>query len=355
MAYFKKKFLLVLLFSLLINFCVSFLVTKEVSASSVSVDNYVATYESEEVIINTYEQAETTFLVWADNYIEQHGGIDSTDSGVQNILSLLIRIRDGYYIIFDRSIGSSQTDGSINIIVYSKEKAQQVAGNLITSDWKSYNVDWTYTGVPGFNVNGVSWYKLNVNGSFTLVSSSTSGYFFLPRAVYLKYDNTLNDFINKYIPGSNIPTQTVTVVNMDNVINALDDLKDKTDETNEYLKSEDTSGVDYSTPQPEVSDITESGFSTIFTKFYNNITSTSSGTSIILPIPFTNKNITIPSNYTSNILNNHIGGVLKTLIQTIWYYLVAVYIVKDIAKIVQSIKDGSIMSKTDTNIKTEML
>lgn len=49
------------------------------------------------------------------------------------------------------------------------------------------------------------------------------------------------------------------------------------------------------------------------------------------------------------------GALFNDLIPLVWYFLVGLYILKDMAKIIQDIKSGDIMTKTDTNIKTDML
>ena len=102
-------------------------------------------------------------------------------------------------------------------------------------------------------------------------------------------------------------------------------------------------------------DITSSGLTGIFTTIYNSINSWSSK-DIVLPIPFTNKSLTIPANYTNNMLGSVGGGSLITIISTVYYFIVARFIVYSITGIINSIKSGSIL-ETDTknNITTEML
>lgn len=105
----------------------------------------------------------------------------------------------------------------------------------------------------------------------------------------------------------------------------------------------------------DANDITSSGLTGIFTTIYNSISSWSSK-DIVLPIPFTNKSLTIPSNYTNNMLSSVGGGVLINIISTVYYFIVARFIVYSITGIINSIKSGSIL-ETDTknNITTDML
>lgn len=126
---------------------------------------------------------------------------------------------------------------------------------------------------------------------------------------------------------------------------------------NNFLKQE-TSDTDVSIDNfnsVDANDITSSGLSGIFTSIYNSINSWSSK-DIVLPVPFTNKSFTIPANYTHNMLSSVGGGLLITIISTVYYFIVARFIIYSVTGIINSIKSGSILeTDTKTNITTEML
>lgn len=129
--------------------------------------------------------------------------------------------------------------------------------------------------------------------------------------------NTINDMSN-FMQNDNYSTNTIT----DNMPNS-----------NEYQ------------------DITESGFDNIFTTLRNTFTS-DNYQDVVFTIPFTNgKTITLPSNLTENI----VPETIKTLIQMVYWFIIARFIVKDIAKYIENAKSGDIFSTSDTNIKTDML
>ena len=128
-------------------------------------------------------------------------------------------------------------------------------------------------------------------------------------------------------------------------------------EQNDFLKQE-SSDSDVSVDgfnSVDSNDITSSGLSGIFTNIYNSISNWSSK-DINLPIPYTNTNITIPANYTYNMLNSFGGGWIITFISSIYYFIVARFIIYSITSIINSIKSGSIL-ETDSknNITTDML
>lgn len=98
-------------------------------------------------------------------------------------------------------------------------------------------------------------------------------------------------------------------------------------------------------------DITSNGFDNIFTTLRNTFTS-DNYQDVEFVVPFSNgQKIIIPSNLTENI----IPIAVKTLIQMVYWYFIARFIVKDIASYIEKAKSGDIFSSSDTNIKTDML
>lgn len=108
---------------------------------------------------------------------------------------------------------------------------------------------------------------------------------------------------------------------------------------------------DIDLPTENNQDITSSGFDSIFTSMYNVFT-TDNAPDIVLPIPYANENITISPSVISSMIGNN---VIVSFIQAWYWFIVAYYIYKDVQKVIEKIKDGSIASSSDTNIKTEML
>ncbi len=102
-------------------------------------------------------------------------------------------------------------------------------------------------------------------------------------------------------------------------------------------------------------DITSSGLTGIFNNIYNSISSWNSK-DIKLPIPYTNTSITIPANYTYNMLSSAGGGWIINFISAVYYFIVGRFLVYSITNIINSIKSGKIL-ETDNknNITTDML
>lgn len=139
----------------------------------------------------------------------------------------------------------------------------------------------------------------------------------------------------------------------DELKNVSDNIKD----TNDFLKNDSDDGVDYSTPSNDSFDDSKvkSGLDTTFKSVQNMFTKTSSA--IVIPVPFTNKSITIPANYIQVQLDKFDKAkVISTFVQVMYAYVISKYIFKDITKVMDSIKSGSILnSNSDSDIKADMM
>lgn len=128
-------------------------------------------------------------------------------------------------------------------------------------------------------------------------------------------------------------------------------------EQNDFLsKPSDDSDVSVdSFNSVDSNDITSSGLTGVFNNIYSSITSWNSK-NVNLPIPYTNKTITIPANYTESMLSSFGGNWIITFIHSIYYFIVARFMIYSITDIINSIKSGSILN-TDSknNITTDML
>lgn len=95
--------------------------------------------------------------------------------------------------------------------------------------------------------------------------------------------------------------------------------------------------------------------SNFFDTFFNTLKSAFTGgqaSDIVFTVPFSNgQNIVISSDLTENI----VPVAIASLIRAFYWFIICRFIVKDIAKYIEKIKSGDILSKSDTNIKTEML
>lgn len=145
--------------------------------------------------------------------------------------------------------------------------------------------------------------------------------------------------------------------NIKDIRDAIITTNEKVDQTNEKLDNINTSitddNIDDNTstlPGDTTEDITSDGFNNIFTQFYDAFTKP--GNPVVITIPFVNKSFTI------NGVTVYAGadlGLVRSLIDLFWYFIISYFIVQDVGKKINKIKSGDIEHVQDTNIKEDLL
>lgn len=139
----------------------------------------------------------------------------------------------------------------------------------------------------------------------------------------------------------------VTNNNINSTTSSVNNLNDNI--TDSSISQDDS---DYSLPESGVTDIAESGFANIFDKLRLAFTRESSGQGLVVQVPFTDKSFTISKN---TVFGSAELGIVGTLINSFWYFLVSLWIVKDIAHKMNMIKSGNIELAQTSNIKEDLL
>lgn len=170
-------------------------------------------------------------------------------------------------------------------------------------------------------------------------------------------DNTQdnNDLYNKL-------DEILTALGQQNSNAILNDIKENTQATAEAVEEikdviKDTNidnNLSSSLPSDNTQDITNEGINNIFSFLQDSFTS---GTpkDIVIPVPFTGKSFVIQANFLQNILAGTDFEWLSNIIQLFWWYIISVFIVKDISQKFTKIKSGNVENIQDNNIKEEML
>lgn len=341
MGSYKKKLFIVLLVTLLIGF----FVCGSVNANT----DYNFTTDTTTTLINYQETLANMFI----------------SSMIKKNNTVLIQQFKSYNQYYN-SYFTARKDNNNNIIVYcyfypsnsiydtNTEVDSSIMlwndANLLVP-CSGYNVDYSF-----YNLNNLPRFQQNIftnNGS----KSDYTGSFFLP-SLLINYRNVV---VDNYANGINPDVNTWAFV-----VQAIQENTEQQEETtnemkelNNFMKSEDVDqdAYNYPTNNP-TQDPTTDGINNIFNKFYSRITNWDSS-NINVYIPFANKTFTIPANASEQLLakfsNMGLGSTLKSLINAVWFYVLARYIIKDVQKYADGLKTGEILTKSDTNIKTEML
>ena len=132
------------------------------------------------------------------------------------------------------------------------------------------------------------------------------------------------------------------------------EIQNSTDKINDNINNNDTSEIDTSgiTNSDTTVDITQDGFNSIFTTLQTYFTSNNGG-SLTLTIPFVNKSITISK---STVYGNFKQlSTIENLASLVWYFVISLYIVKQVQKMINKIKSGNLEDVVENNIKANIL
>lgn len=130
---------------------------------------------------------------------------------------------------------------------------------------------------------------------------------------------------------------------------------EESQKTNDLLTDSEIDESAISFPTVDVQDGgVLNAMSSFFDKIYNAFTN---GTllDIVIPIPFTNRNIVIPYNYTETQLRNANASWIIDIIQLGWWYIIGRYIIINLFEKVIMMMRGSVERVQMTNITTKLL
>ena len=71
----------------------------------------------------------------------------------------------------------------------------------------------------------------------------------------------------------------------------------------------------------------------------------------VFQFPFSNETVTIPADY----IETHLPSVIINLIRLFYWYMIGIFIFKDIMRVINKIKSGNFWLQDEKNIKTEVL
>lgn len=131
-------------------------------------------------------------------------------------------------------------------------------------------------------------------------------------------------------------------------------IRQSTTDINNNINNNDVSDVDTSgiTNADTTVDITQDGFNSIFNTLQTYFTSNNGG-SLTLTIPFVNKSITISK---SSVYGNFKQlSTIENLASLAWYFVISLYIVKQVQNMINKIKSGNLEDVVDNNIKADIL
>lgn len=157
---------------------------------------------------------------------------------------------------------------------------------------------------------------------------------------------------------SNAQQETTNAINNmnENITNSQQETTNSINNLNNNITNDNVSSSVIQQPDmPNDTTGVENGVNNIFNVIMNAFTNFDSSQEVVLPIPFTDKSITISGNYTRDMLTSVNAAWVINFISIFWWYIISVYIIKDILKTVDKIQEGKIDSVENSNIKGDML
>jgi hypothetical protein len=131
-------------------------------------------------------------------------------------------------------------------------------------------------------------------------------------------------------------------------------LQQSTTDINNNINNNDVSDVDTSgiTNADTTVDITQDGFNSIFNTLQSYFTSNNGG-SLTITLPFVNKTITISK---ATVFGNFKQlSTIENFASLAWYFVISLYIVKSIQRMINKIKGGNLEDVVDNNVKADIL
>ena len=247
--------------------------------------------------------------------------------------------------------------------------------NIIIAKNDNYNRTITY---QNWNNNGdIACGSITFKGDFfrfafidnTLVyreNTPTNFLFYYPS--YLT--NYRSEFFTSYIInyfkissddiGEIIQNTTNTIIESNQQVqNSVQEQTNTIKQQQEFLTSNTVSDDSFVLPEDDTNDTTgvDDEINFIFDDIMNKFTDTSSNNSITLTFPFTNQtfDISYASVYNGVFERNNSMAYLKRIIQLGYWYIIAVFVVKDISNKVNKVKTGDIDKIQTGNIKEDLL
>lgn len=273
------------------------------------------------------------------------------NSSYRTMLNALYRQMDGYgangkfFVIVEQYKGY---DGSYAVYTsYTGDLSRGVANQYI-ADNTAFSHVATFTGTF-YNILGVADGPYVSSPIYSKPETLTQPVAFC-RSLVPEFIELFKDF------------GIITDTSNNNVVNAInktnDELKNEisnsADKINDNINNNDVSDVDTSgiTNADTTVDITQDGFNSIFNTLQTYFTSNNGG-SLTITLPFVNKTITISK---ATVFGNFKQlSIIENFSSLVWYFVISLYIVKSIQKMINKIKGGNLEDVVDNNVKADIL
>lgn len=347
MVYYKKIIVLFIIISII------FLLTCPILsyADSVYSDFHWYSQDPTYYITTEYDNICTRFVTFLDNCLRQDNPryYDNNLIFTDQILPSFNYEKHSYYIemiddktfylyIIDPDASITYNDGFTNIYVNDTySKCPTVVG--LIDIFTKYEIK--------FDTDPFTYIISDVSNAETL---------HIPQCLLFRKSKTLEDYCYAFENGS-----TLSVLN--DIKKALSENEGSgnigfnVSSMRTFLEDETTDDIDTNFAKPSYNS-TEFDFrvNMLFSSIKNVFTEDDKPEGTDIQFPILNKKLIINSKTLYNYLNSSPAGTnILYVVKIFWNFIIALYIFKDLSSIINDIRNGDLLNKSDINIKTEML
>lgn len=301
-----------------------------------------ATSDADNYVYDVQNTLASIFMFQLDRLISSNNSlaIDCIND-MKNTKDLAIYFYTGspnstYDMGFDSLASAIHHDNRIHCFIYNTVDLSRLQADVLSlSYYGSFNMF-------GLNSNVVLYNRVNEYSK----SYFTNQYYELAVG---------NDVSQVYIPSALFGYTPPIVFEYFNALKS--DNQSELEHIREELKNINDSITDDTIPQnsdlvlpsDDVQDITSGSFNSIFNNMRDTLTGDSEN-ELVVEIPFTGKSFII----SSKGFYPHLG-IIGVLINSFWWFILGLFITKDLGKIINKIKQGDIENAVTHNVKEDLL
>lgn len=368
----KILFLLFIFIFLFANFCL---------ATDVQV------VKDDNVFLQLYfeTQLDASFLTFFNSAVSAYINNNAT------VIDVFNKLKGGYYFYCTEFLRSSE--GSRD---YMTARLYLYTDGDVGASMRSINVNGKLYSYIYRNMNTSTSYSYNIriyldNSQFYIGQASPVSAYVVPSNIYKSQPKSFSIF-QQFIQNYNVNLENVDLLNdiysqveqakeslsrseiqLQEITDILNNMKidisreyaeqaeqtrnqiqQSTTDINNNINNNDVSDVDTSgiTNADTTVDITQDGFNSIFNTLQTYFTSNHGGI-LTLTLPFVNKSITISK---ATVFGNFKQlSTIENFASLAWYFVISLYIVKSIQKMINKIKGGNLEDVVDNNVKADIL
>lgn len=301
--------------------------------------NFQISMESYEVFVSTTEQTESPVRIYTNWFDNQYRGnyAVSIITNPDSVSALSIEME-----VEGNPAGNSQYRYYFDV---TSNGDYDIVFSLTYQDYRSINIirksvtniiSQSTGGGQGENEGGQSSGGGNSEGESSSSSSKD----------YTENFDELKQSINNTTASINNQTQAIN-----NQTNAIEGTTQAVEETNSFLKDNTVDNSQFDMPTVEVNDPTANFFDTMFTGIYNAVTTDEEKT---INVDLIGNTFSVNS-ADFNFLQASNWSLIRIILNAMWVIGIGLYILKDIRKMIEKIKDGNIENVTNDDIKADIV